>query len=89
MHHMMHCMMHAGFITSSGLTAFIIAAFVYAQPAKGDCPIAGCIPTRSFTTLASYFEGTPPTPSWNAKDVQPSGAGCVANGGRVLCPLAK
>ena len=54
-----------------------------------NCPLSGCTPTRSFTSGAEFFNGTfVPQLLWSAALLEPSGAGCVTNGARIVCPMA-
>ncbi len=71
-------------------------ALSFPSPSLGDCPLSGCTPSRSFSSLAGYLPtgGAPihsseqnPILLWSYKWDRPSGGGCSTNGGRVVCPL--
>ena len=64
--------------------------FAVAELGSCNCPVYGCTLFHSFTTPTQYFNSSAkPRLLWEFvhDQLRPTGAGCVTNGGRVLCPM--
>ena len=63
----------------------------YLPRASGNCAQYGCTSSLSFTCPTYFYEGSfypELAASYEDADWKPTGAGCVANDGKVLCPFA-
>ena len=73
------------------LLVHVVVLFELLVCVLSDCPIYGCTPSASFTSEAKHFNTSTavPQPVWSKgiPDLTPTGAGCVTNGGRVICPF--
>ena len=70
--------------------AICILLFAFFERGCCNCPVYGCTSFHSFTTPTQYFNSSArPKLLWEFvhEQLRPTGAGCVTNGGRVLCPM--
>ena len=72
--------------------SILICILLSVLPERGlcNCPVYGCTLFHSFTTPTQFFNSSfRPELLWKFEhpELRPTGAGCVTNGGRILCPM--
>ena len=70
------------------LALAVVAIFSYDRElVLGACSVSGCQPDRCFcASIPKRLTANPPL-QWS-KPVQMTEGGCLANGGRIVCPLS-
>ena len=84
-------------VTRSSAVLLSVAAALFLvcrHKVNGNCPVYGCSPSHSFTTETAIFSFTPnfkPQLQWRFEhdELMPTGAGCVTNAARVVCPMRR
>ena len=73
------------------MLAVVLSVLQLLPRANCNCAVYGCTPSLSFTCPTDFYDGNfwpDLAVSYEDNHLLPTGAGCVANDDRILCPMS-